>query len=155
MFDSEEWPGEKETDVAIFVDPRTEQMGVRILASDQEMDIADLEQSDETLEYDLLRKMTGILEGSKELGNKFPLNCNMHYLNGVSFSKGCYIGQELTQRTFHTGTIRRIAMPFFIASQGFDPMKMRINREDFMPLQHTDLNFEIDLKGEVITAQES
>jgi folate-binding Fe-S cluster repair protein YgfZ len=30
----------------------------------------------------------------------------------VSFQKGCYIGQELTARTHHTGVIRKRIMPF-------------------------------------------
>ena len=68
--------------------------------------------------------MLGILESSRELGNQFPLNCHLHNLNGVSFDKGCYIGQELTQRTFHTGVIRRVAMPFALCSQGYEPNRL-------------------------------
>lgn len=30
----------------------------------------------------------------------------------MSFHKGCYIGQELTARTFHTGMIRKRLLPF-------------------------------------------
>lgn len=29
----------------------------------------------------------------------------------VSFQKGCYVGQELTARTYHTGVIRKRLMP--------------------------------------------
>ena len=89
--------------------------------------------------------MLGILEGGDELGNKFPLNCHLHHLNGVSFDKGCYIGQELTQRTFHTGVIRRVTMPFFVASEGFDPTELRVDAVNFMPLNYVDLNFDMDL----------
>lgn len=32
-------------------------------------------------------------------------------MNGVSFHKGCYIGQELTARTHHTGVVRKRLMP--------------------------------------------
>ena len=32
----------------------------------------------------------------------------------MSFNKGCYLGQELTARTFHTGVIRKRVMPFTI-----------------------------------------
>ncbi len=58
----------------------------------------------------------GVLESAKEVGNLFPLNLSFHHLNGVSFNKGCYIGQEITQRTHLTGAIRRIALPFFVVT---------------------------------------
>lgn len=32
-------------------------------------------------------------------------------MNGISFTKGCYIGQELTARTHHTGVIRKRLFP--------------------------------------------
>ena len=35
MFESEEFPGSFETDVAAFVDPRTASQGVRILCADE------------------------------------------------------------------------------------------------------------------------
>ena len=36
-----------------------------------------------------------------------PLHVNMELLNFVSFSKGCYVGQELLTRTKHRGAVRR------------------------------------------------
>jgi len=33
----------------------------------------------------------------------------------VSYSKGCYIGQELTARTNYTGVIRKRIMPLIIS----------------------------------------
>jgi folate-binding protein YgfZ len=41
----------------------------------------------------------------------FPLEDNADLLNGVSFTKGCYLGQELTARVHHTGVIRKRLMP--------------------------------------------
>lgn len=32
-------------------------------------------------------------------------------MNGISFTKGCYIGQELTARTHHMGVIRKRLFP--------------------------------------------
>jgi len=40
-----------------------------------------------------------------------PAGYNLDYLRGVSFHKGCYIGQELTARTHHTGVIRKRILP--------------------------------------------
>src|SRR3546814_16438344 len=42
----------------------------------------------------------GVTEGRGELGNGTTLwlECNAAELNGVSFSKGCYVGQENTAR---------------------------------------------------------
>ena len=32
----------------------------------------------------------------------------------VDFRKGCYVGQELTVRTYHTGIIRKRILPVMI-----------------------------------------
>ena len=47
------------------------------------------------LEHRLRR---GVCEGRAELGNILWLECNADQLNGVSFKKGCFIGQENTAR---------------------------------------------------------
>jgi folate-binding protein YgfZ len=40
------------------------------------------------------------------------------YFIPVDFRKGCYVGQELTVRTFHTGTIRKRILPVVIHPPG-------------------------------------
>jgi folate-binding protein YgfZ len=40
----------------------------------------------------------GVCEGRAELGDLLWLECNAAELNGVSFTKGCFIGQENTAR---------------------------------------------------------
>jgi len=40
-----------------------------------------------------------------------PLDADLEELNGVSFDKGCYVGQELTARMKHRGTARKKLLP--------------------------------------------
>src|SRR4051812_38952286 len=44
------------------------------------------------------RLRLGVTEGRAELGDLLWLECNAVELNGVSFSKGCFVGQENTAR---------------------------------------------------------
>jgi folate-binding protein YgfZ len=44
------------------------------------------------------RLRLGVAEGRAELGDILWLECNAVELNGVSFSKGCFVGQENTAR---------------------------------------------------------
>ncbi len=45
-----------------------------------------------------MRLSHGICEGTAELADLLWLECNAAELNGVSFTKGCYVGQENTAR---------------------------------------------------------
>ena len=44
------------------------------------------------------RLSLGVCEGRAELGDLLWLECNAAELNGVSFTKGCFVGQENTAR---------------------------------------------------------
>jgi len=72
-------------------------------------------------QYTSMRHECGIAEGS-ELTNRslFPLECNFVELNGVSFDKGCYLGQELVARVFHTGVIRKRVLPIMCGEDTAD-----------------------------------
>ncbi|PIK58473.1 putative transferase CAF17-like [Apostichopus japonicus] len=69
-------------------------------------------------EYRRYRYQLGLAEGVDDLppGDTLPLEDNLVFLNGVDFSKGCYLGQELTARTHHTGVIRKRLMPVELKS---------------------------------------
>ncbi|XP_072388119.1 putative transferase CAF17 homolog, mitochondrial [Diabrotica undecimpunctata] len=103
----------------IFKDPRVPDLGYRIIAKndvdiEKEISSSVITESPTPEEnYKYLRYSLGIGEGVNDLpvGNCFPLECNCDYLHGVSFHKGCYIGQELTARTHHTGVVRKRLMP--------------------------------------------
>ncbi|WWC57694.1 uncharacterized protein I303_100228 [Kwoniella dejecticola CBS 10117] len=64
-------------------------------------------------EYHLRRLLLGIPEGPKEIipGTALPLESCMDLHGGVDFRKGCYLGQELTVRTYHTGATRKRILP--------------------------------------------
>jgi folate-binding protein YgfZ len=69
-------------------DPRLPELGKRWLARADEPAAGWLEH----------RLRLGVCEGRAELGDLLWLECNAAELNGVSFSKGCFVGQENTAR---------------------------------------------------------
>ena len=73
-------------------DPRLPALGQRWIATvsenDQPIDAA----------YLAHRLKLGVPEGRAEIGDVLWLEANAAELNGVSFSKGCYVGQENTAR---------------------------------------------------------
>jgi folate-binding protein YgfZ len=71
--------------------------------------------------YDVHRFRLGVGETAAELGGEVALECNLDGLHGVSFTKGCYIGQELTSRTHFRGVIRKRVMPFTLPAAGASP----------------------------------
>ncbi|RZF45049.1 hypothetical protein LSTR_LSTR002010 [Laodelphax striatellus] len=107
-------------------DPRLPSLGRRLIASN-DVNVANIMedhkiQVDDTLSYKLFRYMLGVGEGMKELPHSecFPLEVNCDYLHGVSFHKGCYIGQELTARIHHTGVVRKRLMPIYLDGNNCD-----------------------------------
>lgn len=53
------------------------------------------------------RLRLGVCEGCGELGDILWLECNAVELNGVSFTKGCFVGQENTARMNWRGKVNR------------------------------------------------
>jgi folate-binding protein YgfZ len=111
-----------------FYDPRLRAIGCRIICPTDsleiEKDIVNYKMTSE--DYDIIRLLYGIPEGPDEVEGSLPLNMNFQLLNYINFSKGCYIGQELTQRTYHTGVIRKIVMPFICTEK----LKFKIGDEE-------------------------
>jgi folate-binding protein YgfZ len=80
-------------------DPRLPALGWRWLAAPSEPATGWLEQ----------RLSLGVTEGIGELGQDKTLwlECNARELHGVSFTKGCYVGQENTARMHHRSKVNR------------------------------------------------
>ena len=117
--------------IIIYEDPRLANLGLRILteSSVQREEIvkhleSEAPSSEKKPTYKEFRYKLGVGEGMEDLppGKPLPLEVNGDYLHGISFHKGCYIGQELTARTHHTGVVRKRLMPLM-----FDDLP----REDF------------------------
>ena len=69
-------------------DPRLQELGRRWLGEPDEPASGWIEH----------RLHLGVCEGRAELGDVLWLECNAAELNGVSFTKGCFVGQENTAR---------------------------------------------------------
>lgn len=63
--------------------------------------------------YDIRRMLMGVAEGQGEMlkESALPQESNIDYMGGIDFRKGCYVGQELTIRTHHTGVVRKRILP--------------------------------------------
>ncbi|MFV0622964.1 YgfZ/GcvT domain-containing protein [Sphingomonas sp. ac-8] len=72
------------------------------------------------------RLALGVTEGVAELGQDKTLwlECNARELGGVSFTKGCYVGQENTARMHHRSKVNRRLVVAPLAEPG-DRTRMR------------------------------
>jgi folate-binding protein YgfZ len=98
-----------------FADPRLPEMGYRELVtigSDWAL-AGDAADSATPAEYHAHRIALGVPEGGKDyvLGDTFPHEALFDQLNGVSFKKGCFVGQEVVSRMQHRGTTRKRVVP--------------------------------------------
>ncbi|KAE9044899.1 hypothetical protein PR003_g2609 [Phytophthora rubi] len=98
-------------ETVVYADPRGEHFGVRaVVPIDATLNLPEGYETMETSAYLDHRIALGVAEG-KELVDGIPLECNLDFLQGVSFRKGCYVGQELTARTQFKGNIRKRLVP--------------------------------------------
>lgn len=131
--------------VTICSDPR-HQMGLRIIAPNnlQIQDFRDIYDdrkcvlTNTSFNYKKHRYILGVCEGIMEIPPTkiFPFEANCDYLHGISFHKGCYLGQEFTARTYHTGVIRKRIMPLLVEKvtilRIFANLFLLLNSEGFL-----------------------
>lgn len=97
-------------------DTRAPGMGTRLLLPGaSEPSAAETEglQRTDVAGYTLRRYLKGVAEGQGEILREaaLPQESNIDYMNGIDYRKGCYVGQELTIRTHHTGVVRKRILP--------------------------------------------
>ncbi|KAG1892542.1 hypothetical protein F4604DRAFT_1875856 [Suillus subluteus] len=112
-----EWPWGTEN--GTILDRRAPGMGKRMLVRKGETpaDASTHELAGKDA-YLLHRIMHGVPEGSVDIQSMhaFPIESNLDAMGGLDFRKGCYVGQELTVRTYHTGAVRKRILPVHISS---------------------------------------
>ncbi|RLN63238.1 hypothetical protein BBP00_00004272 [Phytophthora kernoviae] len=111
-------------DSVVYTDPRGDHFGVRaVVPADATLNVPERYEMMELSAYSDRRITFGVAEG-KELSDGIPLENNLDLLQGVSFRKGCYVGQELTARTQFKGNIRKRLVPMaLIPSEQQDVVK--------------------------------
>ena len=103
-------------DGLVYNDPRAPALGARacLTAGTGEKDLEDAGFEKAGLApYDALRFSLGIADGAPEIEpeKSYPMEYGLDRLNGVSFSKGCYVGQEVTVRMKNRDLTRKCLVP--------------------------------------------
>ena len=115
-----------------YVDPRNAALGHRFFAA------AGSFKSGEG--YDAARIALGLADSEQDIGSGvlFPHEANFDLIGGVSFSKGCYVGQEVVSRMQHRGTARSRILPIECSSNA--------------PAKGTEIRSGATLIGEVLSS---
>jgi folate-binding protein YgfZ len=92
-------------DTTIFMDPRLPELGHRIIAS---RDVLNTHFGQDDGSYRAHQLMLGVPDSADLPPDTiFALDAGFEELSGVSFSKGCYVGQEVTSRMKHRTSARK------------------------------------------------
>jgi len=104
------WDGAPDCDAIAAPDPRLPQAGWRVLSA------GSLPVNATPADWDLHRIRLGLPDGSRDLeaDKSVLLEAGFDELLGVSWTKGCYMGQELTARTKYRGLLKRRLVPVAI-----------------------------------------
>jgi tRNA-modifying protein YgfZ len=88
-----------------YSDPRLPDLGWRIICAAGTLP--------EGAGYDAARIGLGLADSDGDIGsaNLFPHEANFDQFGGISFTKGCYIGQEVVSRMEHRSTARNRILP--------------------------------------------
>ena len=112
----------RRNDGAVLIDPRLKALGLRALLP-RAVGAALLADSGFTaaprVEYDAHRQALGVAD---ELQPEalYPLEAGFDELHGISFTKGCYVGQEVTARMKSRKLVRKRIVPVAITGGDLD-----------------------------------
>jgi len=113
--------------LSLFVDPRLSALGLR---GRGEMSFPNVQLASPE-DYALHRLPLGVPEAGLDLlpEKTIPLEAGLDDLHDISWTKGCYMGQELTSRTKHRGLVRKRLIPVKIEGS-LPPSGTKIFKED-------------------------
>jgi folate-binding protein YgfZ len=96
-------------------DTRAPGMGRRLILPGEKRPEVGIEETGEE-SYRIRRYLKGVPEGQDELVREsaLPQESNIDFMGGIDYRKGCYVGQELTIRTHHTGVVRKRVLPVML-----------------------------------------
>ncbi|MBI2707185.1 MAG: folate-binding protein YgfZ [Proteobacteria bacterium] len=97
---------------SVFMDPRLVELGARALGEIDQQSFQVMSVKD----YAHHRLTLGVPEGGQDLipEKSIPLESGLDELHAISWTKGCYMGQELTARTKYRGLVRKRLFPVTI-----------------------------------------
>lgn len=135
-----------------FADDRVPggRMGLRILKPGDARPSLDLKEAPSEA-YHLRRILLGVPEGQTEIIKEaaLPQESNIDFMGGIDFRKGCYVGQELTIRTHHTGVVRKRILPVQLYDmQDKQPEDLMYNEESDLMIPPPGANISrVEKKG--------
>lgn len=127
--------GKSEVPPGFTPDPRHPDMGARAIFPDEASEAT----ADQDFEqWDRRRILLGIPDGSRDMvpESSTLIESGLDRLHGVSFTKGCYVGQELTSRMHHRGLAKKHIVPVRCAG-------------GVCPVSGTDIRIENRLVGQM------
>ena len=111
---------------SLYIDPRLRGAGARAMLPTGDV-VALLDRYSASVgsmvDYDRFRIGLGLPDSSRDITveKTVLLEAGFDELNGVDWQKGCYMGQEVTARTYHRGLVKRRLIPLEIDGPAPEP----------------------------------
>ena len=140
---------DKENSSNLLLDKRFAKLGVnisRIYEENDKKSFINKRKATSKNWYDLLRYKLCIPEGPKEIETNvaLPLEINLDLLGGISFEKGCFIGQEVNARIKYRGLVKRKYVPIYFKNENLRYLK-------FNEVDNKNIILTNEKIGEVVT----
>jgi folate-binding protein YgfZ len=90
-----------------YVDPRGEKFGYRVLNG--------IDGNDDYTLWQMQNGLPDVADFERE--RTTMADANIDFLNGVSWDKGCYLGQEITARMHYRGLVKKRFLPIVLSGE--------------------------------------